>query len=51
MKSLLEVQQDIRSLEHSINDITDTIKAISSDIEDLRTANQNTDIDYSKLSK
>lgn len=49
MKSLLEIQQDIRSLEHSINDITDTIKEISSDIEDLRNANQNTDIDYSKI--
>lgn len=49
MKSLLEVQQDVRSLEHSINDITDMIKTISSDIEDLRTANQNTAIDYSKI--
>lgn len=45
MKSLLEVQQDIRSLEHSINMITDNIRTINSDIENLRTANQNTDID------
>jgi prefoldin subunit 5 len=29
MKSLLEVQQDVRSLEHSINDITNTIKTIN----------------------
>lgn len=49
MKSLLEVQQDIRSLEHSINNITDKIRTINSDIENLRTASQNTDIDYSMI--
>lgn len=49
MKSLLEVQQDIRKLESSINDITDVIRNINSDIEQLRAVNQNTDIDYSKI--
>lgn len=49
MKSLLDIQQDIRTLESSINDITDSIKNINSDIEELRTVNQNTDVDYSKI--
>ena len=49
MKSLLDVQKDIRNLESSINDITYSIRNISSDIEDLRTVNQNRDVDYLKI--
>ena len=49
MKSLLEVQQDIRGLEQQLQGIAHTIKMIHSDIEKIRTANQDTDPDYSKI--
>lgn len=49
MKSLLEVQQDIRNLESSINVITDSIRNINTDIEELRSVNQNINIDYMKI--
>ena len=46
MKSLLDIQQDIRKLENSLKDITESIKAISSDIEIIRTPEQDISIDY-----
>lgn len=49
MKSLLDLQQDIRNLERNIMEITCAVKEINADIENMRTANQNTDMDYSKI--
>lgn len=49
MKSLLDIQQDIRTLERNISDISNSIKVINSDIEKLRMNNKNMDIDYSKI--
>lgn len=49
MKSLLDLQQNVRHLEKSMTEITNSIKDINSDIEELRRINQNIDIDYSKI--
>lgn len=52
MKSLLDIQQDIRNLESSMKDITTCIKDINSDINELRNASQNAqsrEFDYSKI--
>ena len=46
MKSLLDIQQDIRKLENSLKDIAESIKAISSDIEIIRTPEQDISIDF-----
>lgn len=46
MKSLLDIQQDIRKLENSLKDITESIKVISSDIELIRTPEQDISIDF-----
>ena len=49
MKSLLDIQQDVRSLEKSVQEVTNLIKGINLDMEEFRTANQNTDVDFSKI--
>lgn len=49
MKSLLDIQQDIRNLENNIKGIADHIKTISSDIEEMRNSTQDVDVDYSKI--
>lgn len=49
MKSLLDIQQDVRALEKSVNEIKDAIKGISADIEELRNVNQTIEVDYKKL--
>lgn len=49
MKSLLDIQQDIRKLENSVKDIANDIKKINSDIEGMRNVTQDIDIDYSML--
>lgn len=49
MKSLLEVQQSVRELENKVADVTESIKEIYTDIDEMRNGNQNTDIDYSKI--
>lgn len=46
MKSLLDIQQDIRRLENILKNITESIKAISSDIELIRTSEQDINIDF-----
>lgn len=49
MKSLLNIQQDIRKLENRLKDITESIKAISSDIELIRTPEQDISIDFDMI--
>ena len=49
MKSLLDIQQDIRKLENSLKDIAESIKAISSDIEIIRTPEQDISIDFDMI--
>lgn len=46
MKSLLDIQQDIRKLENSLKDIAESIKTISSDIVIFRTQEQDISIDF-----
>lgn len=48
MKGLLDIQQDIRKLEGRVEEITENIRTLSSDIEDMRNSTQDMDIDYSK---
>ncbi len=49
MKSLLDIQQEVRRLENSVRDIGESIKNIYSDIDELRNADNSTDIDFSKI--
>lgn len=49
MKSLLDIQQDMRELEDSVKEIVDHVKTIRSDIEDLRNADQDIVTDYGKI--
>ena len=49
MKSLLDIQQDIRILESNIQEITDSVKSISSDIEAIRNSSERAALDYSKI--
>lgn len=49
MKSLLDIQKELRNLESSVADINDCIKNIGSDIEELRSAEQGIEIDYQKI--
>jgi hypothetical protein len=49
LKSLLDIQQDIRTLENSVQNINDSIRAISSDIENIRNADEDNIIDYDKI--
>lgn len=52
MKSLLDIQQDIRNLENSVKDITDSIRNISSDIDNIRNASADSaelTLDYKKI--
>lgn len=52
MKSLLDIQQDIRNLESSVQDITAYIRNIHSDINELRNSAQDAqsrDFDYEKI--
>lgn len=49
MKSLLDIQQDMRELEDSVKEIAGHMKAIRSDIEALRNADQDMVIDYGKI--
>ena len=49
LKSLLDIQQDVRRLENSVRDIGESIKNIYSDIDELRNADNSTDIDFSKI--
>lgn len=49
MKSLLDIQQDVRNLENILSDVQGKIKEIEINIDGLRTSNQNMDMDYSKI--
>ena len=49
MKSLLDIQQDVRNLENILSDVQRKIKGIEIDIDGLRTSNHNTDMDYSEI--
>lgn len=49
MKSLLDIQQEVRRLENSVRDISESIKNIYSDIEELRNMDSSMDIDFSKI--
>ena len=50
MKSLLEIQQNIRDLEKGVREITDNIQSIHSDIEEIRNASGASDIvDFSRI--
>jgi len=49
LKSLLNIQEDIRKLENNVLDITESIKSINSDIESLRNSSNGAAIDFSKI--
>jgi hypothetical protein len=49
VKSLLEIQQEIRKLESSVQSIGESIKDINSDIDSIRNESQKTDIDFNKI--
>lgn len=49
MKSLLDIQKNIRDLENNVKEITKSIRLINSDIQGLRDQTQNIDIDFSKI--
>ena len=49
MKSLLDIQQDVRNLEGSVQEITKRIKALNSDIADIRNAEDDAEYDFQKI--
>lgn len=49
MKSLLDIQQEIRELEKNMSSLTNDLKSIQSDIENMRNTSPDTGIDYSKI--
>lgn len=49
MKSLLDIQQDIRVLEKNIQEINECVKNINTDIETIRNSSEGVALDYSKI--
>lgn len=49
MKSLLDIQQEIRALENNVNSISKGIKSINTDIEKLRDTDSGEMIDYKRI--
>lgn len=49
MKSLLDIQQDIRVLEKNIQEINECVKNINTDIEMIRNSSEGVALDYSKI--
>lgn len=49
MKSLLDIQKELRNLENSVADVNDCIKNIGSDIEELRSVERGIEVDYQKI--
>lgn len=49
MKSLLDIQQDIRNLESSVKEITESIRSIHSDIEEIRGSSDSVELDYKQI--
>jgi len=49
VKSLLDIQQDVRNLEGNVQEITKRIKALNSDIADIRNAEYDAEYDFQKI--
>lgn len=49
MKSLLDIQQDIRLLEKNIQEINECVKTINTDIETIRNSSEDVELDYLKI--
>ena len=49
MKGLLDIQQDIKKLENSLDVITESLKKINHDVEKIRNAKQHIYIDFDKI--
>lgn len=49
MKTLLDIQQDVRNLENSVREIAEDIKNISEDIDNIRNSSQKSTFDFSKI--
>lgn len=49
MKSLLDIQQDIRDLELSVKEITKTIRSLHTDIENIRDSSDIAELDYARI--
>lgn len=49
MKSLLDIQQDIRKLEDKVQEISEDINSINYDIDQIRNSSEIPDIDYKKI--
>lgn len=49
MKSLMDIQQDIRKLEINVEDIVKRIRNINSAIDSLRNADQSVNLNFSKI--
>lgn len=49
MKSLLDIQQDVRRLEKSIQELTADVGHIHSDIENIRNSSEGMDLDFSEI--
>lgn len=51
LKSLLDIQKDIRNLENSILEISANIKQVNDDIDELRNQDNSIDFDYEEIKK
>ena len=51
LKSLLDIQKDIRNLENSMLEISTNIKQINDDIDELRNQDNNIEFDYDEIKK
>ncbi len=49
MKSLLDIQQDVRKLENSVQEIVESIKNVSADIDNIRNSSDGVALDFSKI--
>lgn len=49
MKSLLDIQQDVRKLENSVQEIVESIKNVSADIDNIRNSSEGLLLDFSKI--
>jgi hypothetical protein len=49
MKSLLDIQQDVRKLENSVQEIMESIKNVSADIDNIRNSSEGAALDFSKI--
>jgi|BioPla2DNA2_1021312.scaffolds.fasta_scaffold28538_3 hypothetical protein len=49
MKSLLDIQQDVRKLENSVQEIVESIKNVSADIDNIRNSSEGAALDFSKI--